>query len=408
MLFLAGLYITQMLGFGFILSAVPAIMRKSGAGLESIAWIYSLGLIWVGKILWAPLVDRFGSKRSGHYRSWLIVMQSLIIISLVIASTLDMNKQMPVLAAFLVLVSLFSATQDIAADALAITILEPEERGLGNSIQVAGGFIGHIVGGGLVLIAYEWIGWSACLLILAAGTAIPLVNILRHKEQPAPADLREEKAGIKDLYRFFIRPGSWRWVLVLLFYGLPLSMAVCLINPMLVDLGWSLAHIGFAFNIVGMLASITGAILTGLAVQRLGRKSTMLWTALFMTLSIIGLYLPTRGVDSMAAIYGSIVLVMLATGATGAIGATVMMDKSDPASASTDYALQFSLNRGAGFVAGAGALTLAESIGYAGVLTAAVAVGMLSLVVVLFYNDFEPPIFARPTVNQSAAVPEED
>lgn len=65
-------------------------------------------------------------------------MQSLIIISLVIASTLDMNNQMPVLAAFLALVSIFSATQDIAADALAVTILEPEERGLGNSIQVAG------------------------------------------------------------------------------------------------------------------------------------------------------------------------------------------------------------------------------------------------------------------------------
>lgn len=157
-----------------------------------------------------------------------------------------------------------------------------------------------------------------------------------------------------------------------------------------------------------MLASITGAILTGLAVQGLGRKSTMLWIALFMTLSITGLYLPTHGVDNMAAIYGSIVLVMLATGATGSIGATVMMDKSDPSSASTDYALQFSLNRGAGFVAGVGALTLAESIGYAGVLTTAVAVGMLSLLVVLFYNDFEPPIFAKPTVTQSAAVPEKD
>ncbi|MEM8535400.1 MAG: MFS transporter, partial [Chloroflexota bacterium] len=214
MVLLGGLYITQFLGLGFILTAVPAIMREAGAGLDEIAWIYVLGLVWAVKFLWAPFIDRYGSKRHGHYRSWLIVLQSLLIVSLISASFFNIETQLPILSVFLILASLLSATQDIAADALAVTVLAPEERGLGNSIQMAGGFIGNMIGGGLVLIAYAWLGWTASLLILAAGTALPLINILRHKEQPAPADLREEKVSFKDLVRFFQRPRIGHWVII--------------------------------------------------------------------------------------------------------------------------------------------------------------------------------------------------
>ncbi len=404
MVLLGGLYITQFLGLGFIITAIPAIMRASGAGLDSIAWIYALGLIWAIKFLWAPLIDRYGSKRHGHYRGWLILLQSLMIISLVCAAFLDIGSQMPILAVFLVFASFFSATQDIATDALAVTILAPEERGLGNSIQTAGGLIGNIIGGGLVLIAYQWIGWSASLLILAAGTAIPLFTILRHKEQPAPADQRAEKVGMKDLYRFFGRPGMGRWVPVLLVYGLAISLAYALINPMLVDLGWSLDRIGFAVNIVGMLASIAGAGLAGFVVQRLGRKPAMLWTSLLVTVSIIGLYLPGSGIENTAVIYGTIMLMLLAYGANTTILATMMMDKSDPSSAGTDYTLQYSLFSILAFVASGGALVLAEAIGYTGVLTAAIAAGLITIVVVLFYNDFAPVVYTKTDQMDAPAV----
>jgi MFS family permease len=389
MALLGGLYITQFLGLGFILTAVPTIMREAGAGLDEIAWIYVLGLVWSIKFLWAPLVDRYGSKRHGHYRSWLVVLQSLMIVSLVAAAFFDIGSQLPILAGCFVLLSFLSATQDIAADALAVTILAPEERGLGNSIQTAGGFIGNIIGGGVVLIAYAWLGWTASLLILAAGTAIPLVNILRHQEQPAPADLREEKVGFKDLLRFFRRPGTGRWVLILLIYGLGISISYPLINPMLVDLGWSLNQIGIVTNIVGSVAAIGGAAAAGWLVQRLGRKPAMLLTGAFGALSTGGLYVPAQGANSMAIIYSTVGLMMLAYGANSTILATMMMDKSDPATAGTDYTLQSSLGGILSFVRGL-SLGFAESIGYSGVLTAAVASEIIALVLVWFYRDFTP------------------
>ncbi len=392
MILLGGLYITQFLGLGFIITAVPTIMRENGASLDDIAWIYALGLIWAIKFIWAPLIDRYGSKRHGHYRSWLIVLQSLIIISLVAAAFFDINSQMSILAVFFALVSIFSATQDIAADALAVTVLQPEERGLGNSIQTAGGFIGNIIGGGVVLIAYAWLGWTASLLILAAGTAIPLLNILRHREQPAPADAREEKVNFKDLWRFFQRPRIGQWVVILISYGLAISIAYALINPMLVDLGWTLDRIGFATNILGSIFAIVGAAIAGTLVQYIGRKAAMLLTGLFATISIAGLYLPAQGTDSTLLIYACLGLMMLAYGASVTILATLAMDKCDPSVAATDYTVQYSLYSFLSFVFSGFALAFAESVGYSNILTAAIVIGLISLVFVWFYNDFAPAV----------------
>lgn len=40
------------------------------------------------------------------------------------------------LSVFMLLLNLFSATQDIATDSLAVMILQPQELGAGNTVQV--------------------------------------------------------------------------------------------------------------------------------------------------------------------------------------------------------------------------------------------------------------------------------
>lgn len=399
MILLAGLYITQFLGLGFIITAVPAIMRAKGAGLDDIAWIYGLGLIWALKFLWSPLVDRFGSKRHGHYRSWLIILQSLLLVSLVGASFFDIGEQMPILAFFFALIALFSATQDIAADALAVTILEPSERGIGNSIQAAGGFIGNMIGGGIVLIAYAKLGWQASLLILAAGTALPLINILLHKEKPAPADARSEKVNYKDLYRFFQRPNVGLWIAVLFTFPLAISLAYGLINPMLVDIGWGLDKIGIVTNIVGSVASIIGAFFAGSLVYRFGRKWTVIVASLFGTLSLLGLYFPAQGNSNDLIIYASLIVMMVAYGANSTLIGTMIMDKSNPETAATDYSLQFSLMTLFSHVGAGIALFVAEKIGYSNMISIALAVGAVGLILLVLYRGYEPESFNNTHAN---------
>ncbi|MEM9775580.1 MAG: MFS transporter [Chloroflexota bacterium] len=390
MLLLGGLYTSQFLGLGFILTAIPAIMRENGAGLDQIGWIYALGIAWMIRFLWAPFVDRYGSKRFGHYRIWLLVFQTLMVVMLVGASLFSVETQLPQLAIFFSLLAISSATQGIAADALAVTILSAEERGMGNGIRGAGGIVGNLIGGGIVLIAYTWIGWSTSLLILAALTSLPLISIWRHKEQPAPADARTEEVGYKDLARFFKRPRVGRWVLILITYALGISMVYALINPMLVDLGWSLDRIGIATNIVGSVVSIAGAGLAGWVVQKIGRKTTILVTNIVVAGSVFALFPAARGVDNAVAIYASLCILLFAYGGNSTVLSTMIMDKSNPETAGTDYSLQYSIASMVSLIFASIALVIAESIGYVGVLWIGISLTILALGLVWAYNEFEP------------------
>ncbi|RBP83780.1 MFS transporter [Marinomonas rhizomae] len=384
MILLGGLYTTQFLGLGFILTAVPAIMRDLGSSLSEISIMYTLGFIWSLKFLWAPLIDRFSPYKKQHYRSWLILFQSFMIVSLLCAALLDITAQYASLIVLFALFSIFSASQDIAADALGVTILEPEERGVGNSIQSSGGFIGNLIGGGVVLMTYEWIGWTGSLLILAMATALPLINIWRYKEPLRAANVHHENVRYSDMIAFFKRPNSGRWLSILITYTLGISIAYAIINPMLVDIGWSLDQIGFATSIIGSFAAISGAVLTGGLVQKIGRKRSMILANVLVGLSILILFAVAQGNNNTIVIYSSICFMLFAFGANSTMLATVMMDNSQKQTAGTDYTLQYSLSSIVGTGGVSSALLLAETFQYTGVLIISLCVTALSIIILNF------------------------
>lgn len=353
-----------------------------------------LGFCWSIKFLWAPLIDGYGSKKYGHYRSWILVLQILMIIVTIGSSFFSINGQLSVLSLLFVLLAFFSATQDIAADGLAVTILKPEERGTGSSIQSAGNMIGFMIGGGVVLIAYQWLGWRGCLLVLAGGMALPLISILYYREKVAPANTRINKVDYKTLIRFFGRPRIWRWIPVLLIFRISNMITYWLLSQLLVDRGWSLDRIGISINIVGTLFGVAGAALGGSIVSRWGRKTTMLASMLFVILGTIGLYGLARGIDGSVIVYVVIGLIMSAYSVSSTVMYTVIMDKCDPVSAATDFTLQWSITGISAMAAGGLAMALAESMGYAGVLIISIGIAILTMALIWFYDDFEPAQFS--------------
>ena len=90
-----------------------------------------------------------------------------------------------VLGAFLI-ANLLAATQDIATDGLAVSLLSESERGLGNGVQVAGYRVGMIIGGGVLLILFDHLGWSGVFGSMAALLLLATVPIARHTEAPSP------------------------------------------------------------------------------------------------------------------------------------------------------------------------------------------------------------------------------
>ena len=72
--------------------------------------------------------------------------------------------------------NVFSATQDVAIDALAVNVLRAEERGLANGLMFGGNYVGIALGGSGVLLLTPLIGFRTTFLLVAG--AIALVNSL--------------------------------------------------------------------------------------------------------------------------------------------------------------------------------------------------------------------------------------
>src|SRR5690606_5955510 len=141
---LASLYLAQGMPYGFFSQFLPAMLRAQGVSLEGIGLASLLALPWALKFAWAPLVDRHGSARFGHRRGWIVPIQLLTVVTLLALSQVDPTVEIQAMLAGVLLLNLLASTQDIATDALAVTILRPEERGLGNGIQVAAYRLGMI------------------------------------------------------------------------------------------------------------------------------------------------------------------------------------------------------------------------------------------------------------------------
>ncbi|MFE8306135.1 MFS transporter, partial [Acinetobacter baumannii] len=91
-LLLFSLYWAQGLPVGFMTHALPVVLRAQGVSLAHIGGFGLLMAPWAIKILWAPLVDRYGHHQAGHYRSWIIPTQILTIVILVILSFLPIQS----------------------------------------------------------------------------------------------------------------------------------------------------------------------------------------------------------------------------------------------------------------------------------------------------------------------------
>ena len=113
--------------------------------------------------LWAPLIDRvqvpFLTKKIGHRRGWIVLMQSIILISLLLWSIIDPSENLALVILVGLLIAVASATQDITVDALRIEqIGEHESRSMaaGAAMAVVGWWSGYKLGGVISLFSAEF------------------------------------------------------------------------------------------------------------------------------------------------------------------------------------------------------------------------------------------------------------
>ena len=172
-----------MSGFPWVLigSALSLWLKENDLSRTTIGWAGLIFGVYAVNFLWAPLIDRlhvpFLSKRIGHRKSWIILMQLIIFISLLIWSLLDPSKNLWLVIAVGLGIAISSATQDITIDALRIEQIGENEKDLlaaGAAIAVVGWWTGYKIGGLISLISADILQkqgvenyWQISFLILS-------------------------------------------------------------------------------------------------------------------------------------------------------------------------------------------------------------------------------------------------
>lgn len=349
MLLLGALYLAQGLPFGFFTQALPVLLRDAGYSLVEISASGLLFLPWAVKFAWAPLVDHHGSRRQ-----WLIALQLGSAVTAAVMATLDLATTMTWLFAGIAVSNVLAATQDIATDGLAVTVLTRRERGIANALQVGAYRLGMVVGGGALLALFAATSWRAMFLVMAALLALLVVPTLLVREPTSrtgaallrPHSGAELQASAPDsggwatawLQRLR-QPGMLGFAVLLVAFKVGDSMGSAFIGPYLRDAGLTLAEIALLKGTLASAVVLVGAAAGGWLVWRAGRRTAILVGGALQA-TAMGLFaLAALGVGG----HPMVVSACLAEAGFGGVATvalfTLMMDASDPAHPGTDYTL---------------------------------------------------------------------
>lgn len=369
---LSVLYVSQFLPVAFFFMGLPTILRDRGMPIEQIGVLYVLGIIWVLKFFWAPAIDRWGFGRFGHYKVWLLLAQIGIACMLVFISQLDVIADFTTLLLLAVVMTALAATQDIAADATACRLLPSDLRGPGNAVQIAGGVLGLIIGGGAMVIVYDAFGWQTSVLSMAAMMLLGVVPIALHRERRDELPFKSQ-AGFRQILRIWRRPGMARWAATMIVVNIGVSIAFPLLHTGLIDNGWSVAAAGSLLNITAPLVSLLAVAGAGAV---LVHRAPVFVISLALPVEIVAiiLLLPmAQGVPISWIGQGAILVLYCAHHWVATAVVTSIMGRTAPGSEGSDFAVQHSVYLLTGFVSGIIATQIAGLFGYGVALQVAIA-----------------------------------
>lgn len=293
------------LPFMLVFSTLSAWLREIGIERATIGMLSWVGIVYSIKFFWAPVVDRLKlpilHKLLGRRRSWMLLAQSGIALGLLGLANTNPLGNLAAVAGLALLVAFSSATQDISIDAWRIEAAPDEMQGVMAAAYQLGYRIAIMVGSaGALWIAADH-GWKASYTVMAAlvGVGVVTTLVIREPEpRVSPDALAQEQRVIDWLERkahwpeslqelgawfigavvcpfvdFFTRYGTRLAILTLAFIGsyrlTDFTMGV-MANPFYLDIGYSLKEIAAVAKGYGVVMSIIGTVLGGVAVARLG------------------------------------------------------------------------------------------------------------------------------------------
>lgn len=254
---------------------------------NSLVGLFSILLSIHGiKFLFSPFIGRFQfsflDKFIGKDRSEILLHQFLIAIFMILIGWLNPLNHIVLLFLLTGISIIFIALYDLKLDTIRILHMPEEKQASAAGCAIMGYRLGQIVSGGFFLIVVDWChnsqmlqnyGWETIYIIssvIVVASFLPTWMIPLSKNN----NLSERKSiSFQDdlctpVKEFIGNNQHWLAISIcLILFQFGDALAGTMMNPFLLEIGFSLTQIGFVVKTFGVLASILGGILGSMLVS---------------------------------------------------------------------------------------------------------------------------------------------
>jgi PAT family beta-lactamase induction signal transducer AmpG len=371
------LYVAEALPFGVAYDVWPVYFRVHGVSLREIGLMSLLSLPWTWKLVWAPLVDRYGARQH-----WITVC--LAVLGAVTLAIVPQDASSPTLMMWCLLFAFTtaSATQDIAIDAYAVDVATPADVGTINGTRVSAGRVGLLLSGGGMIFLAEFLDWSLIWVILAV--MFFGLSVAAWFSPRVPLDESARRQSLKPVFRWLFR---WEMAAVIMFvplYKLGDSTLGRMVKPFWVDRGYSMAEIGTISVTLGVVLTIAGALVGGWFVNRFGIFWALLWLGLTQLVSNLGYVAVAAIALPRESIYVASIVESFTQGLGTAAFLSFLMSLCDKEHAATQYAILTALFAVTRDIGGAFTGIGVEALGYATYFAVTTALALPGLALLPF------------------------
>ncbi len=389
-------------GFGFV-SGLPLYLTfftlqqwlsESHVSLRTVGSAALIGLPYLLKFLWAPLLDRTlpgPLGRLGRRRGWMLPVQLLLSLTIVAMSRCAPTRALLPLFGAACLLAFLSASQDILIDAWRIEAFAPRLQAAALGAYSWGYRIAMLCSGAGAISLAAHLGWHRSLLVMAglslAGPALAL--LAREPAQPAQHGAGR---GWRDALRTRVvepfrdllgRPDSGIVIVFVLVANLGTQLADTMAYPLYHALGFAPTAVAQANGVPSLCAALAGAAASGLLVARIGLGRALIASACVQMASIL-LYLAlVRAGPVFPLLLAKVTLEGFAEVLAATTFATYLSRLCSLDYTATQFALLSSLAPVAWRTLGGGTGFLAQAMGWTGFFLLTVAACLPGILVML-------------------------
>jgi len=164
---------------------LQAWLASEHVDIRTIGFFSLVGIPYIWKFMWAPLLDRYSAPILGRRRGWILIFQACLAVSIGAMGFCSPTANLAGLAMVAVLVAFFSATQDIVIDAYRVDTIPPHERAVAAAAAAFGYRTAAMLAGAALVAIAAHLGWRVAFLFVAGLMVATMISTLRAPEPSA-------------------------------------------------------------------------------------------------------------------------------------------------------------------------------------------------------------------------------